>query len=268
MATLKNHPGYWLRDDAAAAFDRMEDKHGFIGLNDAGRTEAQQQNLINRWNRGGAGNRPPYLYQPAMPASSSNHVRGGGLAFDTSDYRRVAQFAADFGFNHPYPGGDPVHFEFVGGGSGGSSSGNNTSAFTKNEVKIFQEKLLRMKHDLGPSGADGIVGVKTRLATMHEQKMAPINGYPGGKLTVDGVPGWATNAYLDWWLTGPGKPQGQSEADKVKQYQTALNKHKYNLAVDGVRGHNTIIATMDFQKKNGLTADGIVGPATRAKLGI
>ena len=24
MATLRNHPGFWLRDDAAAAFDQAE----------------------------------------------------------------------------------------------------------------------------------------------------------------------------------------------------------------------------------------------------
>ena len=98
--------------------------------------------------------------------------------------------------------------------------------------------------------------------------MAPKNGYPGGALVVDGIPGWATNAYLDWWLNGPGKPQPVSENNVIKQYQTALNKFGYNLQVDGIRGHNTIIATMDFQKKQGLTADGIVGPATRNKLGI
>ena len=268
MATLKNHPGFWLHDSAAAQFDLMEDREGYISLNDAGRTLSEQQHLLNRWAAGGPSNRPPYLYSPANPASSSRHVMNGGIAFDTSDWRRVAGFCVKYGFSHPYPGGDPVHFEFTGTLNGGSSSGGGATGFTKNEVKIFQQKLLRMKHDLGPSGADGIVGEKTKLATMHEQKMAPKNGYPGGALVVDGIPGWATNAYLDWWLNGPGKPQPVSENNIIKQYQTALNKFGYKLQVDGIRGHNTIIATMDFQKKQGLTADGIVGPATRAKLGI
>jgi hypothetical protein len=38
MATLRNHPGYWLRDDAAAAFDQAEADHGVFIVNSAGRT--------------------------------------------------------------------------------------------------------------------------------------------------------------------------------------------------------------------------------------
>lgn len=272
---LKNHPGLWLEDNAAVAFDRMEDEQGYINLSDAGRTVSQQQNLINRWRQGGPGNRPPSLFQPAMPAESSNHVRRGGVAFDTPEYNRVARFAAHYGFSHPYPGGDPVHFEWTGKISGGQTGGAPSGAFANGskELKIFQEKLLRMKHDLGSSGADGILGEKTRLATMHEQKSATQNKYPGAKLTVDGIPGWATNAYLDWWLTGPGKPQPAKPAPpkgevSVRDVQKALNKHGYELVEDNVWGDKSYIATIDFQKKNNLVPDGIVGPATRAKLGL
>lgn len=272
MATLKNHPGMWLEDNAAEAFNRMEDEQGYITLTDAGRTVSQQQHLINRWNQGGASNRPPFLFQPASPAFSSNHVRRGGVAFDTSEHARVARFAARYGFSHPYPGGDPVHFEWTGKVSGGQTGGSPSGAFANGskELKIFQEKLIRMKHDLGPSGADGILGEKTRLATMHEQKSATQNKYPGAKLTVDGIPGWATNAYLDWWLEGPGKPQPAKSAGNpsIRDIQKALNKHGYKLVEDNIWGDKSYIATLDFQKKNGLVADGIVGPATRAKLGI
>ena len=38
----------------------------------------------------------------------------------------------------------------------------------------------------------------------------------------------------------------------------------YKLIVDGMAGNLTIGALVDFQKKHGLTADGICGPATRA----
>lgn len=272
MANLKNHPGMWLEDNAAAAFDRMEDEQGYITLTDAGRTVSQQQHLINRWNQGGAANRPPFLFSPANPAESSNHVRRGGVAFDTSEYNRVSRFAARYGFSHPYPGGDPVHFEWTGKVSGGATGGTPSGAFANGskELKVFQEKLIRMKHDLGPSGADGILGEKTRLATMHEQKSATQNKYPGAKLTVDGIPGWATNAYLDWWLEGPGKPQPATPAGNpsIRDIQKALNKHGYKLVEDNIWGDKSYIATLDFQKKNGLVADGIVGPATRAKLGI
>lgn len=42
----------------------------------------------------------------------------------------------------------------------------------------------------------------------------------------------------------------------------------YSGSVDGVYGYNTYIAVKKFQQKNGLKADGIVGDATLAALGI
>jgi hypothetical protein len=69
--------------------------------------------------------------------------------------------------------------------------------------------------------------------------------------------------------TPPPPPtiQEGSQGEAVKQAQTALNaKGNYGLVVDGVFGAKTKAAVIDFQSKNGLTADGIVGPATWAKL--
>lgn len=119
MATLRNHQGFWLRDDTGN-FDQAEADHGVFGVNSAGRTKAQQQELINRWNRGGAANRPPNLYQPASPPETSNHVANGGVAVDLHDWRRFAQICARYGFVHRYPKSDPVHFEKTGTFSGGT----------------------------------------------------------------------------------------------------------------------------------------------------
>ena len=52
----------------------------------------------------------------------------------------------------------------------------------------------------------------------------------------------------------------------VEYLQTVLNGMGYTIKVDGFFGLNTKDAVMDFQKKNGLTADGVAGPKTFAKL--
>jgi hypothetical protein len=113
VAQLKNHPGLWLRDDAAAAINALEDKYGKIVINSAGRTVGEQQNLINRWDRGGAANRPPHLYEPARPASSSNHVSDGGIAIDVYNFTDDRAKLNEFGFEW-YGTSDPVHYTFVG----------------------------------------------------------------------------------------------------------------------------------------------------------
>lgn len=56
---------------------------------------------------------------------------------------------------------------------------------------------------------------------------------------------------------------------QVKTVQTKLKRWGYYAgAVDGIYGPKTKAAVISFQKKNGLTADGIVGAKTAAALGM
>ena len=60
-----------------------------------------------------------------------------------------------------------------------------------------------------------------------------------------------------------------SSGQTVVTIQTKLkNWGYYTGAVDGIYGSATVKAVKYFQQKNGLTADGICGPATLKALGI
>lgn len=63
-----------------------------------------------------------------------------------------------------------------------------------------------------------------------------------------------------------GTTTSTGPSDAVKAIQTALNAHGYTLDVDGLDGPLTDAAIRDYQAKNGLTVDGIVGPHTWASL--
>lgn len=57
--------------------------------------------------------------------------------------------------------------------------------------------------------------------------------------------------------------------EKVREAQQKLkNWHYLDGNVDGIFGPQTQKAVMYFQRKNGLTQDGIIGPATAAKMGL
>lgn len=52
----------------------------------------------------------------------------------------------------------------------------------------------------------------------------------------------------------------------VLEIQKLLNNKGYNLVCDGIMGNNTLSAIKDFQAKQGLTVDGLVGKETYNKL--
>ena len=60
-----------------------------------------------------------------------------------------------------------------------------------------------------------------------------------------------------------------SRGDEVTQIQTKLRRWGYyNGNIDGIYGSQTLEAVKYFQRKNGLTVDGIAGPATLKAMGI
>ncbi len=60
-----------------------------------------------------------------------------------------------------------------------------------------------------------------------------------------------------------------SRSNEVTQIQTKLKRWGYySGSVDGIYGSKTVAAVKYFQRKNGLTADGIAGPATLKAMGI
>ena len=60
-----------------------------------------------------------------------------------------------------------------------------------------------------------------------------------------------------------------SRGSEVTQIQTKLKRWGYySGSIDGIYGTQTVNAVKYFQRKNGLTVDGIAGPATLKALGI
>lgn len=60
-----------------------------------------------------------------------------------------------------------------------------------------------------------------------------------------------------------------SRGEVIREIQSKLKKWKYyNGAVDGIYGYETYLGVKSFQRKNGLTVDGVAGNKTLAALGI
>ena len=136
------------------------------------------------------------------------------------------------------------------------------------DVAVIQ-KLL---YDLGYTiVVDGSFGPKTAAVIKQFQKE--------NSLTADGIASTVLTAQLQQALkkklapdtkltTGSFLQKGASGAGVVA-LQKALNKKMgTQMTEDGVFGNGTAEAVKKFQAANGLTADGIAGPATFAALGI
>jgi peptidoglycan hydrolase-like protein with peptidoglycan-binding domain len=98
------------------------------------------------------------------------------------------------------------------------------------------------------TAADGIFGSDT------EAKVKSFQTATG--LAVTGVVDATT------WPALVIAARNGSTGDPVRGVQRQLNKYAYGLVVDGIFGPATEAAARDFQRQNGLLADGIVGRDT------
>lgn len=129
------------------------------------------------------------------------------------------------------------------------------------DTKTIQQKLKNWGYYKG--SVDGVYGAKTREAVKAFQRK---NG-----LTADGIVGSATAKAMGISSTSKTTTSTTTKGDvvSVKTYQQKLKSWGYYTgAVDGVKGAKTVSAVKAFQRKNGLTADGIVGNATAKAMGI
>jgi hypothetical protein len=88
------------------------------------------------------------------------------------------------------------------------------------------------------------------------------------KLGVQGFPPFnPAQGQLSLYPWAANKPTLRigSTGDTVRYFQGGARKLGYGISVDGSYGNQSAMVARDFQAKNGLAADGIVGPLTWAK---
>ena len=110
--------------------------------------------------------------------------------------------------------------------------------YSNSEIQLFINMFNVATIDI-----DGIIGPESTAAILKFQNQ--------NNLTPDGIWGSETNACA---------------SQITKEVQEALREKCYICKPDGIPGPQTLAAIESFQENNGLTADGIVGPLTRAAL--
>jgi peptidoglycan hydrolase-like protein with peptidoglycan-binding domain len=134
-------------------------------------------------------------------------------------------------------------------------------------VKQLQQALANA--GFSPGAIDGDFGAKTDAAVKAFQKAKGLG--------VDGVVGPKTWSALKSGTVAPPPPASSSQpvlrsgdmGGDVRDAQTLLAKHGFlpSSGVDGQFGPQTRSAVVAFQRAKGLSADGVIGPATWKALG-
>lgn len=146
---------------------------------------------------------------------------------------------------------------------------DKAKAYNSARCKELQEKLIACGYNCGGYGADSQFGQGTYNSLIQFQKDNP-------PLAVDGLAGTATFAKLDALIA---KKNSNSGDDWIRRLQQECNAQGFsNQKVDGIAGVNTLNGcptlrqgargniTKLLQEKLGVTADGIFGGNTKAKV--
>ena len=146
-----------------------------------------------------------------------------------------------------------------------STSTTTISAIEIINIEDAQRKLKELYIYQGD--IDGVIGTYTKLAIKEFQKRSG--------LAVDGILGPMTKEALSKGESSYINIGGQQTVDidnyeitdETKNIQTKLKDLEiYTGDVDGVFGFQTVVSLKEFQKKAGLTIDGIFGPKTKQAL--
>ncbi|NEO42155.1 MAG: peptidoglycan-binding protein [Moorea sp. SIOASIH] len=234
-------PAVWamLQPAAKRALERaIQDRGVPMVVNSAYRTIAQQLILYNHYR-----NRRCGIPIAARP-SRSNHQ--SGLAIDISDYLSWRPYLQKYGWRW-LGWGDPVHFDYVGRG---------TRDIRALAVRAFQRVWNRYNINDRIS-EDGSYGPSTERRLNNSFSEGFSISVPSKK---------ESEKSIQFRVLRLSQPYMKGE--DVRAIQQALAKAGYSLDVDGVYGRGSEAVVKQFQEQNGLDVDGIVGPATRAKMGL
>lgn len=167
-----------------------------------------------------------------------------GLA-GPATYEAIIAFQRANGLSVDGQVGPATREKLLGSSSDGGSDGFPLKQGSQGANVLYLQNGLWIMC-INPNGRDGVFGAGTEAAVRKFQ-----TNYG---LAVDGIVGTAT------W---------EKLRSVIRPIQQALVNHGYNTGgVDGLAGENTYNAVIAFQQANGLDADGMVGNATKAKLGI
>lgn len=230
----------YLQPPALEALEKaISDRGVRMVVNSAYRTLAQQFLLYNWWTSGTCN-----FQKVAKPGASFHQA---GLAIDIEDHAGWKPHLEKYGWQW-FGNGDRPHFTYISNGRVLSVNLGGRTIDVRNTATLAFQRLWNRNNSGVQIAEDGDYGLNTES----KLKVSPAKGFK--------IAPWDKKPRL-LRLSQP-----RMEGSDVERLQTALRKAGMTVDVDGEFGPGTDKAVKDFQAKNTLTADGIVGPNTLAAM--